>query len=147
MRDRKVAWEAPFLQALRTVGVVLTACQMAGVGRSSAYKRRRENERFRQRWDEAMDDALDALEVDLMRIARDQSDTVDASTKLRAITWTLARRRPATWGDREKVEVSGPEGGAVKVEHTYHTPDAETWARIIAIREEQEQAKGRGDTE
>ena len=130
---RKPAWVTPFLDALRASGVVSRSADAAGVGRQTVYGRRSDDPEFAERWDDAINESLDAHELNVQRLAMD-TDNVDPSTRLRASMYVLSRRRPEKWGDREKVEVSGPGGSAVNVESTVHLPDAETWAQIIRLR-------------
>ena len=53
------------------------------------------------------------------------------SNWLKTASETLLR----SLGDEEKFVVSAPDGGPVQVDQTVHVPDPETWAKILAIRE------------
>lgn len=63
------AWTNPFLNALREHGVVAQACRDAGVTSSVVYNRRREDADFAAAWDNALEDACDALELEARRRA------------------------------------------------------------------------------
>jgi len=148
-RRRETHWEKAFIAALRTHGVVSHAATQAKVSRPKVYARRKEDPTFAERWDEAMEDALDALEVSLHELVRDEQ--VDAATRFRAISFTLARRRPERWAERSKLEVGGPGGGPVAIENTVHVPSPEVWAEVLAIRQQrpavsQEDEDGHGAT-
>ena len=138
-RRRRRRWERTFLAALETSPVVAMACRAAGISRQAAYAWRAESPEFAREWDDAIEEALDAVEAVVIRLAVEDEDPQTAR-------WILSRRRPATWGDREKIEVSGPGGGPVETVNTHHThkPDAATWAEIIRIREGRSEAEDQG---
>lgn len=56
-------WGPAFLERLRSSGNVRFACQAASIGRRTAYDRREADETFKAAWDEAIEDACDALEA------------------------------------------------------------------------------------
>lgn len=58
-----------FLKALRNTGVVTSAVEAVGLSRSSAYQLRKVDEAFRQAWDDAIQAAIDELELELRRRA------------------------------------------------------------------------------
>ncbi len=60
---------ARFLNELERTGCVSIACRAAGFGRTTAYKRRGEDEGFRAAWDEALALAADRLEAEARRRA------------------------------------------------------------------------------
>ena len=64
-------WMPPFLLALRNSANVRASCQAAGISRKEAYKRRASLSKFREAWDEAVDDALDVLEAVAFQRARE----------------------------------------------------------------------------
>ena len=131
MAARRVAWERPFLDALRSTGVVSKAYNAVGVDRTTVYSRRNRNADFREAWDAALNEALDAIEFTVMSAGIDGTD-------LQTARWVLSRRRPDVWGDKADVTLTGPGGGPLQVEQTVHLPDPETWAEIIRIRTETE---------
>ena len=125
-------WRPAFLRALAVTGVVTTAARNAGVERKTAYRARNSNLAFARQWDNALDEALDAVEQAVMRASIEGTD-------MQTARWVLSRRRPEMWGD--KVEVTGRGGGPVQVDHAIHLPDAQTWAEIVRIREEHQGAE------
>ena len=60
---------ARFLRGLERTGCVSIACRAAGFGRTTAYKRRGQDEGFRTAWDEALALAADRLEAEARRRA------------------------------------------------------------------------------
>ncbi len=60
---------ARFLDHLRRCANVSAAARTAGMSRSSAYALRRADKVFAARWDEALEEACDALEEELRRRA------------------------------------------------------------------------------
>lgn len=66
---RKKDWKTKFLRRLgETVNVTLS-CDAVGKTRSAAYKARSRSDRFAELWDEAIDEACDALEAEARRRA------------------------------------------------------------------------------
>ena len=95
-------WMPPFLLALRNSANVRASCQAAGISRKEAYKRRASSARFREAWDEALEDALDTLEAVAWQRARASSDY---------LLWKLlASHRRDLYGDKQAVEVAGKDG-------------------------------------
>lgn len=72
--DWPVPWMPAFLLAFRNSGNVRASCQAAGISRKEAYKRRASSARFREAWDEALEDATDTLEAVAWQRARNGSD-------------------------------------------------------------------------
>jgi hypothetical protein len=62
-------WAKAFLEALKASGNVTYACAHAGVGRRTVYERREANEDFQRLWDEAIEDATDAMLLEARRRA------------------------------------------------------------------------------
>lgn len=58
-----------FLEALTATGVVASACRAAGVATATVYARRRTDADFAAAWDQALEDATDALEQEARRRA------------------------------------------------------------------------------
>lgn len=54
-------WASRFLAALSATGIVLDACQAAGISRAMAYKRRKNDPVFEQDWQYALQDAADVM--------------------------------------------------------------------------------------
>lgn len=105
MADRSdrtsVEWPAPwmpaFLLAFRNSGNVRASCQAAGISRKEAYKQRQKLARFREAWDEALEDAADTLEAVAWQRARNGSDY---------LLWKLlASLRRDKFGDHVTVNV------------------------------------------
>jgi hypothetical protein len=95
-------WMPAFLLALKNSANVRASCQSAGISRKEAYKRRGNSARFREAWDEALDDALDVLEAVAFQRAKTSSDF---------LLWKLlASRRREIYGDRQAVELAGESG-------------------------------------
>jgi hypothetical protein len=67
--DSPFPWEGTFISSLRTTANVALAARMANISRQRVYQRRGESARFRAEWDEALDEALDLLEAEMVRRA------------------------------------------------------------------------------
>jgi hypothetical protein len=98
-------WQRPFLAALRENCNVRAACDAAGVSRVMAYRTRQNDPAFAAAWQNAEEDAVDALE----EIAR--SRALAGSDKL--LMTLLAAHRPDKYGHRARVEHAGPNGAAI----------------------------------
>jgi hypothetical protein len=104
-REYDCDWMSTFLSALRNSGNVRAACEAAGVSRVVAYEIRHKNDVFREAWDEAKEDALDLLEAVAWKRAQTQSDTL--------LIFLLKHERPSKFMPPQKVQHSGPGGGAI----------------------------------
>lgn len=61
---RTESWQEPFLRVLADTCNVRLACRVAGIGRTTAYRRRDRSPAFAERWDDAVDDGVDVLEAE-----------------------------------------------------------------------------------
>ena len=110
-----------FLAALKISASVTRAAQAAGVSRTRAYQWRDGSEEFAQAWDDAVDEAVDSLEQEAWRRARDGVDKpvtfqgqitdtyLEYSDPL--LMFLLRGHRPRF---KDKVELSGPDGGPLQ---------------------------------
>ena len=65
MRDRRYRCDTRkkrFIAALTTKGTVYHAAQAAGISRQTAYRWQRDDPEFADQWDEARENAVDAVE-------------------------------------------------------------------------------------
>jgi hypothetical protein len=62
-------WETEFLKNIGRYGTISRACRKAGVSRTTAYARRKVDTEFRNAWDVAIQDSIDALEDEARRRA------------------------------------------------------------------------------
>ena len=62
MRDKRDSRKKRFIAALSAQGTVYHAAQAAGVSRWTAYRWRQEDLAFADLWDEAIENAVDAVE-------------------------------------------------------------------------------------
>lgn len=62
MRDKRDTRKKRFIETLTAEGTVLHAAQAAGVSRWTAYRWRHEDLAFAELWDEAVENAVDAVE-------------------------------------------------------------------------------------
>ena len=143
-RVRAREWKPKFLTALRVTGSVTAAAEYSGIHRRSVYKARDRSKTFAESWDEALNQAKYALETEARRRAIDGADKpifykgVQVATikeySDRLLEVLLKAHMPEKY--RERFEHTGADGGPIRVDQTIHTPDAETWAEIMRIREE-----------
>ncbi len=62
-------WQGAFLEALKLTGNITAACRAASVARSWAYDCYAQNQPFAALWDEAIEEATDALEEEARKRA------------------------------------------------------------------------------
>jgi hypothetical protein len=98
-------WTTGFLAALEQSPNVSAACRAVGIGRRTAYDRRESDPEFARDWDDALQTAVDDLVGKTWKRA-DESDTL--------AIFLLKCHRPQVYGDRSKVELSGPDGGPME---------------------------------
>jgi hypothetical protein len=101
-----VPWKILFLTALRQSPNISRAADAAGLSRQAAYKARDADPEFAADWDDALGTALDKLEGVAYDRAIGESDTL--------AIFLLKSHRPQIYGDRNRLEVSGPDGGPVE---------------------------------
>ena len=109
IRNRTVRrdWTGKFLESLATHANISEAARAAGINRVIPYRKRESDSEFAKKWDDAVDAALDRLELVVFERAL-HDDT-------RAAMWFLSRRRSHIWGDKlaldhrvlPKVDTSG----------------------------------------
>lgn len=113
--------KAAFLDAFRESANVTAAARAAGVSRSRAYQLRDEDPAFAAQWEEAENEAIDALELEMRRRAMQGVEEpvfyqgFEVGT-IRRYSDTLAiflakAHRPEKYRDRSQTELTGP-GGA-----------------------------------
>lgn len=109
------------LEALRAGNYIETACAYAGVSKSSFYnylaqgrKAREQDERTEQdEWALELLDAVEKARADAeVRNVHLIQQAAQGGT-WQAAAWFLERSMPGKWARREKVEMSGPEGGPI----------------------------------
>lgn len=92
-------WRPVFLQMLRNSGNVRAAATAAGVTRQTVYVHKRRSKEFAEAWEEAMEDAVDALEAVAIDRARKQSDTL--------LIFLLKAHRPGKYRETIRTQHTG----------------------------------------
>ena len=67
-------WKPMFLEQLETRGAISAAAKAAGVSKQAAYKAAKRDPEFKDAWDEAIETACDAMELEARRRAVDGTD-------------------------------------------------------------------------
>jgi hypothetical protein len=133
-------WVPKFLEALAASPNVTEACRLAGVKRRTAYALKERNAEFAAAWEDALEQSTDDLVGEAWRRARVGTDKPvfyqgDECGRIREYSDTLTifllkAHRPHVYGDKNKLEVSGPGGGPLQLEllssalsKVYGTPD------------------------
>ena len=93
-------WCGAFLTALRNSCNVRASCQAAGIHRSTAYEARQRDPAFAAAWQDALEDAIEALEAHARAMAL-AGDTIMTIFLLKA-------HRPEVYRDRYEVNVRQP---------------------------------------
>ena len=101
--------EEQFFEILRKTGNVTAGAEKTGLKRSQLYHKRKSNEKFRVRWEEAMNEALDHLESQLWSKALGQNEradmkdnkktSADEKAEERLAIFLLKAHRPEIFGD------------------------------------------------
>lgn len=89
-------WMPKFLDGLRATGVIRSACRYAGVTRGQAFAHRKRSAVFADAWDEALQDAIDTVEMAALDRIKAGSDSM--------IQFWLRSHRKQTYGDIKTVE-------------------------------------------
>lgn len=106
--DRTNRARETFLKEMRETCNVSHSARTAGIGRRTVYDWRDADPEFAAAWDEAEEEAVDALE----KVARDRA--IDGSDRMLEIL--LKAHRPEKYTDRMKTEHSGSFGITVSSE-------------------------------
>jgi hypothetical protein len=121
-----------FLEALSNSGNVRAACLAGGISKTHIYRLREEDEGFKKRWDEALDDACEVLEAEARRqaIYGSKEETVIYNARGRVkekkvvtksgktlIIFLLKAHKPEKY--RERYEITGPKGGPVALSGSF----------------------------
>lgn len=128
---------------------VSEAARAAGIGRRTAYDRRARDEEFARAWDDTLESAIEQLEQEAVRRAKDGSDQL--------LMFLLRARRPAVYSERyrithahrieerpEIVDVGDPEVRKKSREFLHAVADAR--ARRLAEESNAEEGKRRSPT-
>ncbi len=94
---RARAWRARFLETYRQTGNVRLSADAAGVSRFTPYKAAKADPEFAEQWQQAGEDALDALEAVARQRAMRTSDTL--------LIFLLKSLRPDRYRERLDVRV------------------------------------------
>jgi hypothetical protein len=97
-RARNTArWQASFLDALRKTPSIKYACSVAGIDRSTAYRRRQEDDEFAAKWQDAIQASVDELEHKAFELALAGNDNL--------ITFMLRCHKPEVYRETQRHEV------------------------------------------
>jgi len=119
MRDRCDSQKKKFVAALTSHGTVLHAAQAAGISRQTAYRWRQDDREFASLWNEAHENAVEAVESVLYQKAL-SGDTI-------AMIFYLKAHRPI-YRDRMNVDLK-----------QVHSEIEERIAQLTARRDSQEE--------
>lgn len=112
-------WQKGFLTILAESGIVTTACEAAGVDRSTVYLRRDADPAFAAAWEQALEDAADRLEAEARRrayegwdepvfgrVGKDQDGQIGLVRKYSdSLMQTLLKgAKPEKYRDRQQIE-------------------------------------------
>ena len=102
-----------FLAAVRKTGVIRTAARAAGIGRATHYVWLNNDAKYRAAYEEAIDDATDRIEANVVRMA---TTGIDGPPNLIAAIFMLKARRPQIYRDHYDVRHSGSINVAISPE-------------------------------
>lgn len=109
-------WRAKFLKELARGGLVLPACDIAGVSKSTVYELRKSDPEFAAAWDDSLERSADVLEAEARRRAVEGvvkpiyqggelvgTERVYSDTLLVVL---LRGRRPEIYSERHKLDAN-----------------------------------------
>lgn len=119
--------ESKFLEALRESASVTKACEIAAIGRRTAYQWRAATPEFAQQWDETLADAIEDLEAEARRRAirgiekgvwhQGQLVGTELQYSDTMLIFLLKAAKPDKYRDRASVEHTGANGGPIQTEN------------------------------
>lgn len=92
-----------FCHALAASGVVGPACKQAGIDRKTAYNWRNRWATFAQRWDAALEEFAEGLELESAWRARSRDRPAASSDAM--LRFMLKANKPEKYGEKQRVEV------------------------------------------
>lgn len=92
-------WKRLFLDAFRESGIISQALMVAGISRGQLRTALDKDPEFLEAFHDAKADAIDSLETEAVRRAKDGSDQL--------LMFLLKSHRPEVYRENHKVEVSG----------------------------------------
>lgn len=119
-------WKPRFIEAFREHKLITPACEAVGVGRTTVYDARRNDEEFAAKWAEVETEMVEAMEREAYRRAvegvrkplvsagKHVTDVVEYSDGL--LQFLLKARRPEQYRERHDINHSGRVDGTTKVE-------------------------------
>lgn len=135
---------AAFLAELSKVPNVTRAARLIGMSRRYMYEVREADEEFARQWDEAIDEGVETLEAEVHRRGFDGvdkpvtfqgmiTDTYKEYSDTLAI-FLLKAHRPDRYRDNTKVELTGANGGPVKIDDATAASELATLVNNILAR-------------
>jgi hypothetical protein len=128
---RTGAWKSVFLDALAKLGNVTSAMNAAKVDRPTVYRHRKIDQSFAAKWRSALREAGDVLEAEAWRRAVDgvtepvaiagQREEVQKYSDTLLI-FLLKGNKPKKFRENLRHEVTGANGGAIKIEDLSKLP-------------------------
>lgn len=106
--NKRTAKKKAFLEELRQRYSVYHACLAAKVGRTTVYEWRDEDPAFAAAWEEALEDAMDALEASVYERAMEGDTTLSI--------FVLKGGKPDRYKERTSTELTGAGGKDLRVE-------------------------------
>lgn len=123
-RLANVGWEDIFLKSLADLGNVSAACKKAKVSRDAAYDKKKLDEGFAQAWKVALKTAVESLEAEAWKRARDgvKENVYQMGGKVGTVTKYsdtllifLLKAHKKKYRDTARIEHTGKNGG--KIQH------------------------------
>lgn len=140
-------WKRPFLATLGETSNVARAAKAAGVATSTVYETRRKSADFRRRWQSALCEGYDNLEMDLLCRLREGEIKRAAGAKIGVHTFDNATAFRLLAVHRETVErerAGRANVSAAEVRASIERKVAALKARVLAREAEREQAEAEG---
>lgn len=100
-------WREAFLSRMRETGNVSESARYAKVDRITVIRWKKRSEKFAQEWEEAYQESIDKLELS----ARERAFKDDTTMAI----FFLKSHRPEIYNRPDRQEVTGPEGGPLRV--------------------------------
>jgi hypothetical protein len=95
-------WKKTYLKQLRKCGNITQSAKAANISRMAVYKAKKASTVFAREWEDALEEAVDSLEQEAWKRAKDSSDKL--------LQFLLKAHRPDKYKDSHKHEISGKAG-------------------------------------
>ncbi len=108
-----------FLEEFAKHGNITLACRKAEIGRMTLYRWKEKSDTFLVRFNQAFEEAKDAIRAEIYRRGKEGWDDGVVHKYSDTLLIFHAKMLMPEYREKQQVEMSGPDGTPMQVQHTY----------------------------